>query len=102
MTDTTGKGGPVTEGVTTRELLLRLENVTKAQESTAARIDHLANTLEDRYVSRREFDLRVGEIEKDQRAQEGFRRQVLGGFAIGLLLMLANIMVNLARVPGVS
>lgn len=43
---------------------------------------------------------RIAEVEKDIDAQASFRRQVAAGALIGLLLLLANIVATLARIPG--
>jgi hypothetical protein len=91
---------PDREPPTAGELLRRLDDIASAHERTVARLDSLAQSLEDRYVPRREFDLRVGEVEKDLTSQAGFRRQVAAGFLVGLLLLVMSIVVALSRVPG--
>jgi hypothetical protein len=83
-------------------LLWRLEQLTTAQERTAERLDDLAKSLEERYVGRREFDLRVGVIEADDREAAGWRRQVTAGALLLLIGLIANIILSLSRVPGVS
>jgi hypothetical protein len=75
------------------EIARRLDDVTR-------RLDSLTTTLEDRYVPRREYEQRVGEVEKDISAQANFRRQVAAGVIVGLALLVANIFVIILRVPG--
>lgn len=91
---------PDREPPTAGELLRRLDDIARAHERTVKRLDDLVSTLEDRYVPRREFDLRVGEVEKDLEGQAGFRRQVAAGFLVGLLLLVVSIVITLSRVPG--
>lgn len=81
-------------------ILARIEALTKAQENTAAQLAALVSTLEDRYVPRREFELRVGEVEKDVNAQTSFRRQVAAGALVGVIVLIANLVVTLTRIPG--
>lgn len=75
------------------EVVRRLDDVTK-------RLDTLVSTLEDRYVPRREYEQRVGEVEKDLTHQAMFRRQVAAGVLVGLTLMVAQIVLVLTRLPG--
>jgi hypothetical protein len=75
------------------EIVRRLDEVTR-------RLDHLTTTLEDRYVPRREYEQRISEVEKDLNGQSAFRRQVAAGLIVGLLLMVAQIIVVLTRLPG--
>ncbi|HXH77328.1 hypothetical protein [Nocardioides sp.] len=77
------------------EVIRRLDEVTR-------RLDTLTTTLEDRYVPRREYELRVGELEKDAKGQETFRRQVFGSLIVGAVLLLAQIVISLAGTPGVG
>lgn len=93
---------PDREPPTAGELLRRLDDIARAHERTVNRLDDLAKTLEDRYVPRREFDLRVGEVEKDLTTQAGFRRQVAAGALVGLILLVANIIIVLTSAPGVA
>ena len=79
-----------------------LGEVARRHDNVTRRLDDVVRTLEDRYVPRREFELRVGEVEKDLQAQASFRRQVAAGFVVGLLLLVANIVIALIRVPGVG
>lgn len=80
---------------TMHEVVRRLDDVSRDLRA-------LTNTLEERYVPRREYELRVGELEKDARDQGAFRRQVAAGFLVGLLLIVATIVLTLARIPGVG
>lgn len=77
------------------EIIRRLDDVSRD-------LRDLAGTLEERYVPRREYDLRVGELEGDARAQASFRRQVAAGALVGLVLIVAQIILTLARTPGVG
>lgn len=77
------------------EVVRRLDEMTR-------RLEEMQRHLEDRYVPRREYELRVGEVEKDAAAQAAFRRQIAAGALVGLLLILANIIISLGRIPGVS
>jgi hypothetical protein len=92
----------MTDEPTIRELLIRLEGVTRSNESTIGRLDELVRSLEDKYVPRREFNLRVGELEKDNDKHSDFRRQVAAGFIVGFLLLLATVAATVARFPGVT
>ena len=80
---------------TMHEVVRRLDDVSK-------RLDTVVTTLEDRYVPRREYELRVGELEKDAKDQGAFRRQVAGALLVGLVLLVAQIIITLARTPGVA
>lgn len=84
------------------ELLRRLDEITRRLDEVSRRQEDAQRTLEDRYVPRREFDLRVGEVEKDIANQAAFRRQITAGALVGLLLLVANIIVSVTRIPGVS
>jgi hypothetical protein len=94
---------------TPRELLIQLQAAVAQIDALTARLDGLTQTLASTYVPRGEYtahreadDRRFKEIEGDVAAQAGFRRQVAAGFAVGFLLLLAGIVLNLARVPGVG
>ena len=82
------------------EILRRLDDNAKSMERLVEKFDALASTLEDKYVPRREYDLRVGELEKDQEANHAFRRQVAAGFLVGLLMMIAAVLAAVAGLPG--
>lgn len=99
----------MTNEPTPRELLIQLQSAVAQIDSLAKRLDDLTATLASTYVPRGEYaearngdDRRFKELEKDMEAQAGFRRQVAAGFAVGFLLLLAGIILNLARVPGVG
>ncbi|MEO5664889.1 MAG: hypothetical protein ABIR39_16590, partial [Nocardioides sp.] len=77
------------------EVVRRLDDVSRDLRA-------LTSTLEERYVPRREYELRVGELEKDAGAQGAFRRQVAAGALVGLVLIVAQIILTLARTPGVG
>lgn len=77
------------------EVVRRLDDVSK-------RLDSVVTTLEDRYVPRREYELRVGELEKDAKDQSNFRRQITAGVLLLLLGIVANIVISLAGTPGVG
>lgn len=94
---------------TPRELLIQLQAVVTQINALTARLDGLTQTLASTYVPRGEYvahreadDRRFKEIEGDNEKQSGFRRQVAAGFAVGFLLLLAGIVLQLARVPGVG
>lgn len=94
---------------TPRELLIQLESAVAQINALTARLDGLTHTLASTYVPRGEYtahreadDRRFREIEGDIATQAGFRRQVAAGFAVGFLLVLAGIILSLARVPGVG
>ena len=74
--------------------------VVRRLDEVAKRLDDVVSTLEDRYVPRREYELRVSELEKDAKAQSDFKRQVIGAVLAGLVLMVANIVIVLTRLPG--
>lgn len=75
------------------EIVRRLDDVSRDLRALTA-------TLEERYVPRREYELRVGELEKDAAARQGFQRQVTAGALLLLLGMVANILISLGRIPG--
>lgn len=77
------------------EVVRRLDDVSRDLRA-------LTTTLEERYVPRREYELRVGELEKDARGLETFRRQVFGSLIVGALLMLAQIVISVSKTPGVG
>lgn len=92
---------------TTRELLIQLQNLAAQVSGLVSRIDDLTRTMGTTYVSRETWteartadERRFRELEKDNDNQAGFRRQVLAGFAVGLLLTLVTLVLALARVPG--
>lgn len=100
----TGTGEP-----TPRELLIQLQAAVAQINALALRLDSLTQTLATTYVPRGEYvahreadDRRMGEIEGDLSKQEGFRRQVGAGFAVGLLLLIVGAILALARIPGVG
>lgn len=66
-----------------RQEYVRKENYKVASEAVVHRLE----TVE------READER-------EKARQGFQRQVMAGALVGLLLLLANIVVSLAKVPG--
>lgn len=91
---------------TTHEIVRRLDDVTK-------RLDSVVTTLEERYVPRREYELRLQAVEADikeqaearktERAEQAaFRRQVAAGAILLLLGIVVQIIISLARTPGVS
>lgn len=80
---------------TMSEVVRRLDDVSRDLRA-------LTTTLEERYVPRREYELRIGELEKDARESASFRRQVAGGALVGLLLLVAQIVLTLAKTPGVG
>lgn len=78
---------------TMHEVVRRLDDVSRDLRA-------LTGTLEERYVPRREYELRVGELEKDAATQGNFKRQVIAGVMVGLALIVANILLVLVRMPG--
>jgi len=91
---------------TMHEVVRRLDDVTR-------RLDTLVTSLEERYIPRREYELRVGELEKDIKdhadarkaqsaEQAAFRRQVAAGAILLLLGIVVQIIISLARTPGVA
>ncbi len=78
---------------TTYEIVRRLDDVSRDLRALTA-------TLEERYVPRREYELRVGELEKDATAQGNFRRQISAGALLLLLGTVANIFISVSRLPG--
>lgn len=94
---------------TPRELMIELRGALSQLDTLARRLDSLTEALAKTYVPRGEYnearkgdDRRFAEIEGDLDKQAGFRRQVAAGFAVGFLLLLAGIVLSLARVPGVG
>lgn len=82
------------------ELLRRMDEQTKDTERVVQRLDSLVEKLEQSYVPRREFDLRMAPIEEDRKNQGAFRRQVIGGFLVGALLIVLGIVLALSGAPG--
>lgn len=94
---------------TPRELLLQLQSTARELDGLARRLDSLTETLAKSYVPRGEWtearkgdSIRFENIETDIDNQAGFRRQVAAGFAVGFLLLIAGVVLTLARVPGVG
>lgn len=79
-----------------------LWEVTRRLDDTARRLDDMAKRMEENYVPRREYELRVGELEKDGENQASFRKQVAAGAIVGLILIVFNIIIAMTRVPGVG
>lgn len=88
------------------EVVRRLDDVSRDLRA-------LTSTLEERYVPRREYELRVGELARDAEEQSSFRkqvaqdqgafrRQVFGSLIVGAVLLLAQIVISLAGTPGVG
>lgn len=99
----------MTTDPTPRELLIQIQNLTVQVTNLAEQVSDLTRTLGSAYVPRGEYvahreadDRRFKEIEGDVAQGAGFRRQVAAGFAVGFLLILAGVILNLARVPGVG
>lgn len=94
---------------TPRELLIQLQSAVAQIDALARRLDNLTATLSSSYVPRGEYvaerkgdERRFKEIEGDLEKQGAFRRQVGAGFAVGFLLLLVGIVLNLAQIPGVG
>lgn len=81
-------------------IIHRLDDVTKRLDEVARRMDERDRVLADQYVPRREYELRVGELEKDNANQAAFKRQVAAGALVGLVLLVLNIVVVATRIPG--
>lgn len=77
------------------EIARRLDDVSRDLRA-------LTTTLEERYVPRREYELRVGELEKDATSRAGFQRQVTAGALLLLLGIVANIIISIGRLPGAA
>lgn len=95
------------------ELLRRIEELTRS-------LERVTNTLESSYVRKDVYEARhdalrreirqeqaeirgdVSELQDAQKAQVAFRRQVLAGVLVGLVLILAQIVLVLTRIPGGS
>lgn len=90
----------MTDAPSSGEVLRRLDDVARANERTVLRLDELTRTLSDLYIPRREYDLRVGELEKDAATQAAFRRQVAAGFLVGALIMVLTIALSLVGIGG--
>lgn len=93
------------------ELVRRLDDITRV-------IERVTSTLESSYLRkdvydarhtalRREVEQKFTEVEGDvddlrqlAREQAAFRRQILAGAIVGLILMVAQIFLVLTRIPG--
>lgn len=94
---------------TTREVMIEVRAAIAQLNALTRQVESLTQTMATTYVPRGEYtahresdDRRFKEVEGDLSKQDGFRRQVAAGFAVGFLLLLAGIVLNLARVPGVG
>lgn len=94
---------------TPRELLIQLQAAVAQIDGLARRLDSLTDTLQKTYVPKGEYaearkgdERRFKDIESDIDVQAGFRRQVAAAFFAGFLLLLAGIVLDLARTPGVG
>lgn len=93
------------------ELVRRIEEVVRAVERLSSNLEssYLRKDVYDaRHTSlRREIDQQILEVRGDvsdlqeaQKEQARFRRQVLAAVLAGLVLMVVQIVVVLAKVPG--
>lgn len=92
---------------TPRELLIQLQNLTGQVTALVDRVNELTRTLGVTHVPRGEYEearkgdrRRMDDLEKDIETQAAFRRQVAAGALVGLLLLVANIVIALGRIPG--
>lgn len=76
--------------------------VVRRLDEVARRLEDVQRHLEERYVPRREYEDKINGITKDLDDQDSFRRQVLGGLIVGMVLLLAQIVISLSRTPGVG
>lgn len=79
-------------------LLQRLEYVIEKQSELTLRLDRLAETLATMYVPKGEYsahreanDRRFQALEKNDDTSEAFRRQVVGGFLVGFLMLIVSV-----------
>lgn len=98
---------------TPRELLIELRSAVKQIEALGVRLDSMTTSLERNYVPRGEYDAKYSaaiarldtverEADERERDRRGFQRQVMAGALVGGLMLLANIVVGLIRIPGVA
>lgn len=81
------------------EVLRRIDDQAKATERLVEKVDALVDKLSDDYVPRREYDLRVGALEKTSDAAVAFRRQVMAGALVALIGYVITIVVLIPGVP---
>lgn len=82
---------------TASEIMRRLDDLIKAQERLTSRLEKLVEDIADDYVAKGEYladrrtdGLRFSQIDERQKGQDALKRQVVGGFAVGFLLILVN------------
>lgn len=89
---------------TIAELVRRLDDVTRS-------VERVASTLEASYVRREVYDAKhealksrtdrdvnelradIKRIEEERKADQAFRRQVMAGAAVGLILLMVNLVL---------
>ncbi|MDF9718031.1 hypothetical protein [Nocardioides sp. ChNu-99] len=81
------------------DVVRRLDEQAKATERVIEKVDALVNKLSDDYVPRREYDLRTGALEEKERASAAFRRQVMAGALVGLVVYIITVFVLAPGVP---
>ena len=92
------------------EIMRRLDDLIKAQERLTTRLEKLVEDIADDYVSKGEYladhrtaDLRFAQIERRQEGADALKRQVIGGFAVGFLLILINavgVLISASAIGG--
>lgn len=81
------------------EVLRRIDEQSRATERLVEKVDALVEKLSDDYVPRREYDLRVGALEKERDSATAFRRQVMAGALVALIGYVITIVVLIPGVP---
>ena len=94
----------MTEEPSAAEVMREVQRLVKQVEA-------LVQEVRSDYVRKEVYDARheavrsrVGDLEREaderEKARQGFQRQVMAGALVGLILLAANVIVTLARVPG--
>ena len=88
-------------------LFAEIRGLVRQVEALTKRLDDLGNTLASTYVPRGEYEAdrrgderRVSDIEKDIAEQAAFRRQVMASLLVGAILLVANLVIAVAGIPG--
>jgi hypothetical protein len=84
----------MTDDPSMAELVRRIEEVVRTQE-------RLSFTLESSYVRKEVYEARHEALRREyDEVNLAFRRQILAGVIVGIVLIVAQIIVVLSRIPG--
>lgn len=93
---------------TVGEIMRRLDDVIKTQERLTDRLEKWTEAIADDYVGKGEYladrrtdRLRFEQLERAKLNAEMLKRQILGGFAVGFLLILINA-IGVLMIAGIG